>query len=128
MEMENGVSPICEAKPAADGHQTLRLKAEHIAKLYRGLSDRSRLMILETLRTGPMTVTQIVQATGLGQPNVSNHLGCLYDCGLVKRDQEGRYVRYRLSDSRVELLLRASAELLADAAQGVVVCTEIDCE
>lgn len=98
-----------------------------MAKLCRGLSDPSRLSILEALRPGALTVSEVVQATDLTQSNVSNHLGCLYDCGLVRREQEGRFVRYRLSDPRVEMLLRLSEELLADTARGVVACTQIGC-
>ena len=107
------------------GPVALRRKAEHMAKLCRGLSDPSRLSILEALRSGALTVSEIVHATGLAQSNVSNHLGCLYDCGLVGRGQEGRFVRYRLSDARVEMLLRLSEELLADSARGVLACTEL---
>src|SRR5271163_3444159 len=47
------------------------------AKLFRGLSDYSRLSILQALRAGPLTVGEIVAATGLSQPNASNHLRCL---------------------------------------------------
>src|SRR5690242_10209002 len=93
------------------------------AKLFRGFADPSRLAILEALRAGPLTVTEIVQATGLTQPNVSNHLGCLRDCGLLASEQQGRYVHYRLSDERVAGLLRLADELLADVAQGVYQCT-----
>lgn len=107
------------------GPVALRRKAEHMAKLCRGLSDPSRLSILEALRSGALTVSGIVEATGLAQSNVSNHLGCLHDCGLVRRDQEGRFVRYRLSDPRVEMLLRLSEELLADTARGVLACTGV---
>lgn len=96
------------------------------AKLFRGFSDSSRLSILEALRQGPLTVSEIVGATGLSQSNASNHLGCLRDCGLVTAKQEGRYVRYRLSDSRVGKLLRLSDELLADVARGVYECTRVD--
>ena len=93
------------------------------AKLFRGFSDPSRLAILDSLRSGPLTVTEIVEATGLNQPNVSNHLACLWDCGLVAREQQGRYVRYRLSDERVAALLDLTDELLADVARGVYECT-----
>lgn len=105
---------------------TLR-KVQLLAKLYRGLSDASRLAILEALRSGPLVVSEIVATTGLSQSNVSNHLSCLYECGLVLRDQEGRYVRYRLSDPRVEMLLRHSEELLTDAARGVIECMSFKC-
>src|ERR1700730_10663974 len=88
----------------------LHRKVELTAKLCRGLSDPSRLVILEALRPRARTVSEIVQATGLAQSNVSNHLGCLYECGLVSREQRGRYVHYRLSDPRVEMLLCLAEE------------------
>jgi ArsR family transcriptional regulator, cadmium/lead-responsive transcriptional repressor len=93
------------------------------AKLFRGFSDPSRLSILEALRDGPRTVTEIVQATDLSQSNVSNHLGCLRDCGLVTAEQQGRFAYYQLSDKRVGQLLRLADELLADVAKGVYECT-----
>lgn len=93
------------------------------AKLFRGFADPSRLSIVEALRGGPQTVTEIVEATGLSQPNVSNHLACLRDCGLVTAEPEGRYVRYALSDRRVAALLRLADELLAEVARGVYECT-----
>ena len=75
------------------------------AKLFRGFADPSRLGILDALRNGPLTVSEIVEATSLSQPNVSNHLGCLRDCGLVAAEQQGRYVTYHLSDDRVGELI-----------------------
>ncbi len=93
------------------------------AKLFRGFGDPSRLSILVALRDGPLTVTEILQRTGLSQSNASNHLGCLRDCGLVTADQEGRYVTYHLSDDRVGELLDLAESLLADVARGVYECT-----
>jgi DNA-binding transcriptional ArsR family regulator len=104
---------------AAPQTQAVALKA----KLFRGFADPSRLAIVEALRGGPMTVTELVEATGLTQSNASNHLGCLRDCGLVSREQEGRYVRYRLSDRRVATLLAEADALLAEFARGVYECT-----
>lgn len=96
------------------------------AKLFRGFSDPSRLSILDALRAGALTVTEIVEVTSLTQSNVSNHLACLRDCGLVVTEQEGRFVYYRLSDKRVGKLLNLADELLADVAQGVYECTRYD--
>ncbi|HCR72536.1 MAG TPA: transcriptional regulator [Anaerolineae bacterium] len=93
------------------------------AKLFRGFSDPSRLSILDALRDGAVTVNEIVEATGLSQPNVSNHLGCLRDCGLVISEQQGRFVYYELSDKRVGQLLMLADQLLADVAKGVYECT-----
>ena len=93
------------------------------AKLFRGLSDPSRLSILNALYNGALTVSEIVETTGLTQSNVSNHLGCLRDCGLVTAEHKGRFVYYELSDERVGRLLVLADELLADVAKGVYECT-----
>lgn len=92
------------------------------AKLFRGFSDPARLSILESLRDGAVTVSEVVELTGLSQPNVSNHLKCLRECGLVVAKQQGRFVYYELSDKRVGQLLMLADALLADIAKGVYEC------
>jgi ArsR family transcriptional regulator, cadmium/lead-responsive transcriptional repressor len=93
------------------------------AKLFRGFSDLSRLLILEALRDGPLTVGTIVDKTGLTRTNVSNHLRCLSDCDLVISASQGRYTFYQLSDPRVATLLGLADQLLADVARGMYECT-----
>lgn len=93
------------------------------SKLFRGFGDPSRLGIIEALRGGPLTVSEIMVATELSQSNVSNHLGCLRDCGLVIAERDGRYVTYHLSDDRVGDILALAESLLADVARGVYECT-----
>lgn len=93
------------------------------AKFFRGFADPSRLKILEALRSGPLTVGEIVKQTELSQSNVSNHLACLRDCGLVVASQQGRYVLYRLRDERVHTLLLVAEELLSDVAHELYTCT-----
>lgn len=92
------------------------------AKLFRGFGDPSRLAILDALRAGPRHVGAIVAATGLSQSNVSNHLRCLHECGLVQAEPRGRFVDYRLGDARVGEVLRLAEELLASTACGVDAC------
>ena len=96
------------------------------AKLFRGLSDGSRLSILDALRNGRRNVGDIVETTGLSQSNVSNHLACLLDCGLVAREQRGRFMFYSLINIRVAELLRAAEDLLSDVAHGVDACSRYD--
>lgn len=103
-----------------------KLELELKAKLFRGFSDTSRLSILEALRDKPLNVGEIVQVTGLSQSNISNHLGCLRDCGLVTSEQRGRYTYYWLTDDRIDSLLRVVEELLSDVAKGVYLCTRYE--
>ncbi|WP_345935781.1 MULTISPECIES: ArsR/SmtB family transcription factor [Tistrella] len=93
------------------------------AKLFRGLSDESRLAILEALRDGPLPVGRIVEVTGLSQSNTSNHLRCLSECGLVSAEQQGRFVYYRLADARIEALLQLADDLLAEVGRRIYACT-----
>ncbi len=93
-----------------------------MAKLFRGFADPSRLSILTVLCTGSRNVGEIVELTGLSQPNVSNHLRCLSGCGLVDNERNGRHICYRLSDPRVARLLRLAEELLVHVAAGVYTC------
>lgn len=104
--------------PTSEVALSLALKA----KLFRGFSDPSRLGILEALRGGALSVSGIVAATGLTQSNASNHLACLLDCGLVEREQRGRFHIYRIADARVEALLAGADGILEDVARGVYVC------
>jgi DNA-binding transcriptional ArsR family regulator len=101
-------------------------KIELTAKLFRGFSDTSRLSILEALREGPMTVSEIVRETTLTQSNVSNHLSCLRDCGLVTAEQDGRFVYYALSDKRVDQVLHLADDLLREVARGVYECVHYE--
>jgi DNA-binding transcriptional ArsR family regulator len=94
--------------------------------LFHGLSDRSRLGILEALVEGERRVGDIVVATGLTQSNASTHLACLWDCGLVARERRGREVYYRLIDGVAELLA-ASDVILAQAGDTVGACPRYGC-
>ena len=93
------------------------------ATLFRSFSDRSRLLIFEALRDGPLTVGTSVEKIGLSRTNVSNHLRCLADCDLVISALQGRSTFYHLSDPRVAKLLGLADELLADVVRRVYKCT-----
>lgn len=93
-----------------------------MAKLFRGFGDTSRLRVLACLRDGPQSVGTIVARTRLTQPNVSMHLGCLADCGLVTRERRGRFVDYALADKRVAKLLDQAEELLLEIDRRIEVC------
>lgn len=96
------------------------------AKLFRGLGDASRLALLEALGGKERTVSDLAAATRLSQPNVSGHLSCLRECGLVTCRQEGRFVHYRLADRRVGDVLSNAEGILADVAARLYACTRYE--
>jgi DNA-binding transcriptional ArsR family regulator len=74
---------------------------ELVADRFRALSDPARLRLLNTLRDGERSVTELVGATGLGQANVSKHLAFLYHLGYVKRRKDGLFTLYELADKEI---------------------------
>ena len=69
-----------------------------VAGRFKALSDAARLRILNAMRQNERTVSELVDATGLSQANVSKHLGILHSLGFVKRRKEGLFVHYALAD------------------------------
>jgi len=72
-----------------------------VADRFKALGDRGRLQLLQSLRGGARTVTELVNDTGMGQANVSRHLTLLHASGFVSRERDGLFVRYQLADKDV---------------------------
>ncbi|MEO7456014.1 MAG: metalloregulator ArsR/SmtB family transcription factor [Gemmatimonadaceae bacterium] len=72
-----------------------------VAERFKALAEPARLQILGALRTSEMTVSELVEDTGLGQANVSKHLQLLHSLAFVSRRKEGLFVYYALSDRTV---------------------------
>lgn len=93
------------------------------SKLFKGFADKSRLGILEELLGGPRSVSQLVKATGLSQPNTSMHLACLSDCALVRKEKKGREVLYRLASKDIKNVILAVRKILKAHAKEISDCT-----
>src|SRR5258708_35819438 len=81
------------------------------AKLFRGLADPTRLGILLALQAGERRVTDLVAEVGGSQANISGHLACLKDCGLITDRAQGRANLYRLARPEPARLPRAPQHL-----------------
>ncbi len=85
-----------------------RLDAEsaaHVATTLQALATPSRLLILAELRHGPLPVTELAAAVGMGQSAVSHQLRLLRHLGLVTGTRTGRSIVYSLYDDHVAQLL-----------------------
>jgi DNA-binding transcriptional ArsR family regulator len=74
---------------------------EPVAERFRVLGEPMRIKLLDRLREGPATVTDLQEALGASQQNVSKHLGILHAAGMVSRAKEGHSSRYPISDLNV---------------------------
>jgi MerR family transcriptional regulator, light-induced transcriptional regulator len=75
--------------------------------VYEELGETSRRQILAELRSGPKTVNDLCSATGLKQPNVSNHLCRMKSRGILECSRQGRNVFYALASPDIHAIIQA---------------------
>lgn len=85
------------------------------ACLFRGLSDPSRVAILQHLLLGEHNVSQLTAHLGLAQSTVSQHLACLRDCGLVVSRPSGRSSMFSVTQPDAVVAVLDAAQKLLDA-------------
>ncbi len=66
-------------------------------KLFKALSDESRVRILKMLEARPLCVCEIQFVLKGSQPNVSHHLKTLSEAGLVESERDGLWIAYRIT-------------------------------
>ncbi|WP_203337296.1 ArsR/SmtB family transcription factor [Nocardioides limicola] len=93
------------------------------ACLFRGMSDPSRVAILQQLLLGEHNVVELTTHLGLAQSTVSKHLACLRDCGLVDSRPLGRSSVFSVTHpAAVQQVFAAAEGLLAATGDAVVLC------
>lgn len=79
---------------------------EAAAELFAVLSTPVRLRVLNALCDGERSVSQLVDAIGCSQPNLSQHLNVLYRSGILSKRKEGTMVIYRIQSERAMAICR----------------------
>lgn len=98
------------------------------ASICQTLANPKRLEVIDRLRDGEKSVSELAEAMGIGQSNLSQHLAVMRQTGIVVPRREGLNIYYRLSNPKIikacDLMrqvllehLEAGAEL-AEAARG----------
>ena len=77
---------------------TIASRLDVMNRLGRALADPTRSRIILTLLDHPAYPAELARALDLTRSNVSNHLACLRDCGIVVSEPEGRRTRYEIAD------------------------------
>lgn len=91
------------------------------ARICKAIADPKRLLIINELRDGELSVGDLCEALGLSQSNVSQHLAILRERGVVTARRKGTSVFYGLRGTKViaavDLLREFLAEDLAERAR-----------
>ena len=83
----------------------------HIAELFKGFADPTRVQILCLLLTrDEMCVTDITQQTEVSQSAVSHQLRLLKEMHLIKARRDGKNMHYSLADDHVRTILQMGLE------------------
>jgi DNA-binding transcriptional ArsR family regulator len=93
--------------------EVLRLQAEFC----QSLSDPKRLQIIQELRTGERSVSELAEALGLKQSNTSQHLAILRKIGVVLPRKEGNMVYYKLANPKIAEACDLVHEVIAEQLQ-----------
>lgn len=75
-----------------------------VAARFAVLAEPMRLRLIQALFEGERNVTDLVEATGGTQANVSRHLQTLTAAHILARHKEGLQVFYRISDPTIPKL------------------------
>lgn len=98
------------------------LRGAQVAVL-KAVGHETRLHILQELLEGERNVSSLIDAVGLPQSGVSQHLACLRNCGLVQTRRKGKEVYYRLNgQGRIRKLLEIVRDQVQECLEGVLSC------
>jgi len=86
---------------------TITSRLEVMNRLGRAMADPTRSRILMSLLEEPSYPAVLSRSLDLSRSNVSNHLTCLRDCGIVIAEPQGRQTRYEIADPHLGAALKA---------------------
>ncbi|MEU8246305.1 metalloregulator ArsR/SmtB family transcription factor [Nonomuraea sp. NPDC048916] len=101
-----------------------RAEAEEYASWFRALADATRIQIVSLLarRRAPMTVGEIVTASGVGQSTVSHHLKILADVRFVLVERQGTSSLYRINENCVSCFPTAADVVMGNPVPASPAC------
>jgi DNA-binding transcriptional ArsR family regulator len=88
------------------------------AELCKSLGDAKRLMIIHELRSGEKSVSELSEAVGVNQSNMSQHLAVLRKVGLLNCRRQGSTVYYSLANARITDACDMVRQVLMEQIEG----------
>jgi len=101
-----------------------RDSAERFAGWFKALADPTRVQLVSLLATKrrPMTVGEIVEASGVGQSTVSHHLKTLAEVRFVLSEAQGTARLYRINEACVDCFPSAADVVMGRGAPDPPAC------
>ncbi|TDM02492.1 ArsR/SmtB family transcription factor [Macrococcus carouselicus] len=84
---------------------------EQIAQIFKILSDRNRVEIVDLLSCGPLCACDILEHFDVTQPTLSHHMKQLVAAGLIDSWKEGKKVMYKLNSGMTSEWLALNQQL-----------------
>ncbi|GAA1999513.1 Cd(II)/Pb(II)-sensing metalloregulatory transcriptional regulator CmtR [Brevibacterium samyangense] len=91
---------------------TIATRLEVMNRIGRAMADPTRSRILLRLVEGAGYPAELARELDLTRTNVSNHLACLRDCGIVVAEPEGRRTRYEIADPHLAAALASLVDVV----------------
>ena len=85
------------------------------ADMCKTISNPRRQAILDTIRNGEMSVSELIGKTGISQANLSQHLAILRSKGVVRTRRDGNNIYYSLSNIKIIKAYDLISEVLEDS-------------
>ena len=101
-------------------------------EIFKALSDKNRLLILDMLSCGDLCACDIMEGLNLTQPTISHHMKVLQKCKLVEGKKEGKWVFYSINVNKVNDLQEFISFLTSSKDDcickvNINECTKFDC-
>lgn len=84
------------------------------AEMCKVFSSPTRLEILNLLRDGELTVSELIDKTKLSQSNVSQHLSIMKNKGILVSKRKGLNIYYALSNPKITKAFDIIREILIE--------------
>ncbi|MBS4534443.1 winged helix-turn-helix transcriptional regulator [Clostridium sp. D2Q-14] len=73
-------------------------------RIFKALSDKNRLLILDMLSCGELCACDIMDGLNLTQPTISHHMKILQEANLVIGVKKGKWMVYSINRDKVKEL------------------------
>lgn len=88
------------------------------ADICQTLANPKRLQIISLLKSGELSVGEMVKAMGIAKANLSQHLSSMRQKGILIARRDGTTIYYRLASEKITEACAAMREVLMNLLEG----------